>query len=225
MAANQRGQAAAIKARSSFSKSIQTMMMPDATRPPESSEGQKMFYVKHRRLKNRNLVCQSLILSFNDKGVTAVQDLGNNRSVAEYACLHSRGQMVVVSDEVDAPEVLKPVPKPDVVAPVQIEKPKKIEKVEAKPSVVAEAKPSVEPPKAIYKSTIDVPSEVPEKEVVETLRNVAEEVVTSVKDDDFKDDDFKDDDFEEEEEVKEETFMDPPKKVTKKVFGKKSSKK
>jgi hypothetical protein len=122
--ASQRGQQAVTKARSSFSQAFQKMFIPDTGRLPELPEV-PMFYVKHRWMKNRNLVHGSLILSFNDKGYAAVQNLGNNRVEAESVVKWSRGLMQICDSvdmlkaEVEA-EVPKPAPVPEKVVPVKV---------------------------------------------------------------------------------------------------------
>jgi lipoate-protein ligase A len=128
------------------------MLLPpgaqDQSKPQPKPEV-PVFYVKHRWMKNRNLVHGSLVLSFNTEGLAPVKDVGKNREMAETACKWSKGLMKIMLEEDQNPP---PVDTGD--------------KVEEK---------------SVVKGKIDVPAEQPEEIVVEKLRDVAEEVVTSAK--------------------------------------------
>lgn len=144
MEAGQRGQARVAQARSSFAKSMQKLMQPDTGRLPELPEV-PMFYVKHRWMKNRLITHVDLVLCFDAQGFAPVQDVGNNRRLAQQACLVSRGQMEVVESTESVPEqepepTPPPIPEPE---PAFVDKPKP--KLEPKPEPEPEPKPEPEP--------------------------------------------------------------------------------
>lgn len=96
-----------------------------------------MFYIKHRWMVNRNLVHSTLVISFNEKGYAAIQNMGNNRPMAEAACVASRGNMSIVESIEPSPKpeekpvVEEVVLKPAAAKPLRVEGTKKDEMVRA----------------------------------------------------------------------------------------------
>lgn len=55
-----------------------------------------MILVKHRWLKNRNIVAGSVVISFDTDGVAKVPDVGGNRNAVEIYCRFSKGLAKIV---------------------------------------------------------------------------------------------------------------------------------
>lgn len=161
--ASQRGQKEITQARSSFTQSMQKMM--SNTDKPEDVTETPMFYIKHRWMKNRNLVCNSLILSFNSNGIASIKDVNRNRYDADTAVKFSKGLMELAENLEDFdPKEEKPIVETAVreeksidtaaAVSVVVEEPPKEEKSAAPESVVVqEDKPKKKklPPKKTKK--------------------------------------------------------------------------
>jgi hypothetical protein len=133
------------------------LLSPDTGRLPKLPEA-PMLYVKHRWMKNRNMLHESLVLCFDDKGLAPVEDRGDNRRMAQDACVRSQGQMTLIADEpvpvTTAAEVkaagergerFTPVAKP---AEVSLPKVEKAEKDEVEVWTTAKDEPKPKPKKA-----------------------------------------------------------------------------
>lgn len=91
-----------------------------------------MLLVKHRWMKNRNVLSGSLVITFNDQGVAKVPDVGNNRDHVDRFVRNSKGLVSWVEER--KPEVVEP-PKAKVEPKAKVVEAKveeKIEKVEEK---------------------------------------------------------------------------------------------
>lgn len=150
----QQSMAGISKARSAFTQAFQKMMTPDAGRLPKLPEV-PMICVKHRWMKNRNLVQGTVIFSFDKEGMARIPDQGDNRRTVDFIVAGSRGLMRLWEKE-------KTVETTPVSPPKQ-------------PAPLLKPKPVVAP-----KSHVDVPSEkigvtLVEEEVVTSAIPVEEE--------------------------------------------------
>jgi hypothetical protein len=140
------------KARSTFTQAFQKMMTPDSGRLPKLPEV-SMICVKHRWMRNRNLVQGTVIFSFNENGVARIPDQGNNRRTVEFIVAGSRGLMSVMEEA--APVVSEAPPTITVIEDKPKVKPKIEEEVVTSAAPAEEEeKPTKAPPK---KSTKKAP--------------------------------------------------------------------
>jgi len=106
-----------------------------------------MIYIKHRWMVNRNVTYNTLVISFNEKGIAAIEDRGNNRPLAEGACRFSRGNMEIVDDPDGNKRVETDIPAKEKTPLVSAEEVKdaKIEKIEEKTPEPEKAAPAEAP--------------------------------------------------------------------------------
>lgn len=114
-------------ARQKFFAAMNKMLEPQ--QPSERRSEESMIKLKHRWLRNRNLVSGSVILSFNGEGIALVPDVGNSRLDVDACIRSSRGLIEYVVDEPAAKPVIG-VPKPEPKKPVKVDIPE--EKVEVR---------------------------------------------------------------------------------------------
>ena len=162
MQAQQKGQGQVSKARQGFNSSINKMMEPKEARPQQEVS---MIKVKHRSMRNRNVVADSVVLSYDHEGIAFVPFMGNNKDIVEFYVRQSKGLAEIVNEEEQ-----KPAPSSVIIPPTT----KKVDdtvKVESTP-----------PAPKNFDDTAKVES-VPQKEESKKLEVIKKEVAEPVEKD------------------------------------------
>jgi len=97
MQAGQEGFKGIVKARNTLNTALEEMLKPINKKPQQ--ETNNMIKVKHRWMVNRNVVADSIVLSFNQDGIAYVPDVGSNRGMVEFYVRHSKGLAEIIEEE------------------------------------------------------------------------------------------------------------------------------
>ena len=140
---------------------LHTVFQTSVSQQTSSHEkGMPMMKLKHRWMRNRNLVAGVTTVSFNDKGEALVSEIGNARLDCEQLCRQYPGLIEFVEPAIEepvaAPVVEEPVKKaPE--APVVPEAPQEAAapmEAPEEPSASEKPKTAAEPPfRAAYRAT------------------------------------------------------------------------
>lgn len=116
------------------------MKVAGQTSPSDPWKDMPMITLKHRWMRNRNLVAGVTTFSFDGEGIAKVRDVGNARLDVEQLVKHSKGLVTVVDTE--APKAAEPAAKAPVVPDPPAEPPKKAEAPEPTVEVVEDEEPT-----------------------------------------------------------------------------------
>jgi hypothetical protein len=142
-AASKKAQGGIMRAQSSFNESMRKMFEPDdggLLKPPEEPK----LKVKHRWMRNRNIVRGSVVFSFNHEGVAIVPDVAKNRAVVEQVVKSSKGLIEWV---VEKPVKVEPEPVKEKVEEPKAKAKKAEPKEEKKPAKKTVGKKKATPKK------------------------------------------------------------------------------